>query len=70
MLENGQTIGFECFLTGDGKGMQVSNYSPSSTLLQGAEGQGRSGSSQGCGLIVCELCAGLPKFCLNSQEGH
>ena len=28
VLENGQTIGFECFLTGDGKGMQVSNYSP------------------------------------------
>ena len=28
MLENRQTIGFECFLTGDGKGMQVSNYSP------------------------------------------
>ena len=28
VLENGQTIGFECFLTGDGKGMQVTNYSP------------------------------------------
>ena len=27
VLENGQTIGFECFLTGDGKGIQVSSYS-------------------------------------------
>ena len=26
VLDNGQTIGFECFLTGDG--MHVSNYSP------------------------------------------
>ena len=30
VLENGQTIGFECFLTGDGKETQVSNYSPMS----------------------------------------
>ena len=28
VLENGQTIRIECFLTGDGKGMQVSNCSP------------------------------------------
>ena len=28
VLENGQTIGFECFPNGEGKGMQVSNYSP------------------------------------------
>ena len=28
VLENGQTIGLECFPTGDGKQMQVSNYSP------------------------------------------
>ena len=28
VLENGQTRGFECFITGDGKGMQVNNYSP------------------------------------------
>ena len=28
VLENGQTIGFECFVTREGKGMHVSNHSP------------------------------------------
>ena len=27
VLTGGQTMGFECFLPGDGKGMQVGNYS-------------------------------------------
>ena len=30
VLTGGQAMGFECFLTGDGKGMRVSNYSPDS----------------------------------------
>ena len=30
ILTGARTMGFECFLTGDGKGMQVSNYSPTS----------------------------------------
>ena len=30
VLTGGQTMGFECFLSGDGKGMRVSNYSPES----------------------------------------